>query len=268
MKRPILRYFGGKWVLAPWIIDHFPDHQIYIEPFGGAASVLLRKKRSYAEIYNDLDGEVVNVFRAARDFGEELREKLILTPFSREEFDLSYEETRDPIERARRTIIRSFMGFGSDGVSKKYKTGFRSNSNRSGTTPAHDWKNYGDLFDLLIERLRGVVIENKNAIDVMQQHDSEKTLHYVDPPYVFETRSRPSHHGYRHEMTEEDHENLFRFLNGLKRFVVVSGYNSDLYNDLFSEWVKIEKAALADGAQKRTECLWISKNSLKQGVLL
>ncbi|HBP4591037.1 TPA: DNA adenine methylase, partial [Pseudomonas aeruginosa] len=101
-QRPILRYHGGKWLLAPWIIQHLAPHHTYIEPFGGAASVLLRKARSYAEVYNDLDGDVVNLFRVARDRGEELRQALALTPFAREEFEASYAETTDPLERARR----------------------------------------------------------------------------------------------------------------------------------------------------------------------
>jgi len=112
--RPLLRYHGGKWILAPWIIKHFPsNHRVYCEPFGGAASVLLQKRPCYAEIYNDLDSEVVNLFCIVRDRGSELREALRYTPFSRIEFELSYETTDDEFERARRMVVRSFMGFGT-----------------------------------------------------------------------------------------------------------------------------------------------------------
>lgn len=121
-QRPILRYHGGKWLLAPWIIQHLAPHHTYIEPFGGAASVLLRKARSYAEVYNDLDGDVVNLFRVARDRGEELRQALALTPFAREEFEASYAETSDPLERARRMVVRSFQGFGSAAASGERRT--------------------------------------------------------------------------------------------------------------------------------------------------
>lgn len=124
--RPILRWHGGKFILAPWIISHLPKHRIYVEPLGGAGSVLLRKPRSYAEVYNDRDGEVVNLFRVARERGDDLRRALELTPFSREEFVLSYASTDDPIEQARRTVTRSFMGFGSN--SHNHLTGFRGNS--------------------------------------------------------------------------------------------------------------------------------------------
>jgi len=108
---------------------------------------------------------------------------------AREEFELSYKITDDDFERARRTVVRSFMGFGS-GAASGNKTGFRSNSNRSGTTPAHDWVNYADALPALINRIRGVVIENKDAVLLMQTHDSKQTLNYVDPPYILSTRHK------------------------------------------------------------------------------
>lgn len=268
-----MRYHGGKWLLAPWIIQHLPAHRCYCEPFGGAASVLLRKVRSYAEVYNDLDGEIVNVFRMTRDRGAELKEQLRLTPFSREEFVQSYDHTDDPLEQARRTILRSFMGFGSSSATSGRNnrgasiTGFRSCSNRSGTTPAHDWKNYAECFELLIERLRGVVIENRDAMEVMEAHDGFDTLHYVDPPYVFETRG-DKRKDYRHEMSDDDHVRLAEFLKTLEGSVVVSGYPSQLYDDLYSGWTRLEREALADGAKKRTEVLWLSKPKDYRGPLL
>src|SRR3990172_7088785 len=100
--RPALRYFGGKWRLAPWIVSHFPAHRIYVEPFGGGASVLIRKPRSYGEIYNDIDSHVVNVFRVLRDpqTADELEQLLRLTPFARDEFVLAREPSLDPVEDA------------------------------------------------------------------------------------------------------------------------------------------------------------------------
>jgi DNA adenine methylase len=120
-----------------------PPHRTYVEPFGGGASILLRKPRSYSEVYNDLDGEIVNVFRVLRDPAQakDLANMLRLTPFAREEFNGAYVTTDDSLEQARRTIIRSFMGFGSASANRNHRTGFRANSSRSGTTPAHDWMN-------------------------------------------------------------------------------------------------------------------------------
>lgn len=254
--RPVLRWHGGKWLLAPWIIEHFPSHQVYVEPFGGAASVLMRKARSYAEIYNDLDGDVVNLFRVLRSpRADELVTAVRLTPFSRTEFQEAYQPTDDDFERARRLIIRSFMGFGSNGHNKL--TGFRANSNRSGTTPAHDWVNYPDSLAEVVKRLQGVTVESKDAKAVMLQHDAPTTLHYVDPPYVMATRSDEGA-DYAHEMDDSDHAGLLECLRGLSGMVVLSGYPHPLYDAALSDWQRVEKAALADGAKPRTEVLWIN----------
>lgn len=258
-KRPLLRYHGGKWQLAPWIIAQFPEHRIYIEPFGGAASILLRKPRSFAEVYNDLDSEVVNVFRVARDCGHHLVRALELTPFAREEFEGAYEPTEDPVELARRTIVRSFQGFGSDGVHSSHRTGFRGRSQRSNTTPAHDWHNYPDGLRGILERLRGVVIEHQDACHVIERYDEPAALHYVDPPYLHSTRKRVDRaRGYRHEMTDKDHRKLLGLLNRVKGAVVLSGYPSPIYDKLCRKWERLEKTGpFADGAAQRTEVLWL-----------
>lgn len=261
--RPLLRWHGGKWLLAPWIIEHFPPHRCYVEPYGGAASVLIRKPRSYAEVYNDLDDDVVNLFRVIRDveLGRALHCAVLHTPFARTEFDQAYLPTDDPVERARRLIIRSFMGFGSDGHNGARPTGFRANSSRSGTTPAHDWSNYDEALELIIWRVRGIVIEHRPAIDVMRQQDSPTTLHYVDPPYVHSTRSKAhnsTRKNYRHEMGDADHGQLLDFLRTVAGMVVISGYPHPLYESALSGWQRVERTSLADGARKRTEVLWIN----------
>lgn len=260
--RPLVRYHGGKWRLAPWIISFFPEHRVYTEVFGGGASVLLRKRRSYAEVYNDLDGEIVNLFRVARDQGDELRRRIELTPFAREEFDLSYEPTDDPVDQARRTMVRAGMSVGSTGVCCKNKTGFRSDVKRRGTHPAMDWGRQGKNLGAVIERLQGVVIENRPALDLLRIHDGPETLHYVDPPYVSTTRTTLGGKGaYKHEMTDEDHLELAKVLGSLKGAVIVSGYHSDLYTVLFEGWHRVEYATTAyrgaEGAVDRTEVLWM-----------
>jgi DNA adenine methylase len=247
-------------MLAPWIIQHLPPHRIYVEPFGGAASVLLRKPRSYAEVYNDLDQDVVNLFRVLRDPDQAARLilELQLTPFARAEFAQSYAPSSDPIESARRLVVRSFMGFGSNGHARL--TGFRYNANRSGTTPAHDWANYPDALAATVDRLRGVVIESRPALDLIPQHDGAETLFYVDPPYVAE--SRDAGRDYLHEMTDADHRALAESLSSVRGMVVLSCYPSALYESLYAGWHRVERAALADGGRKRVEVLWINRAAL------
>lgn len=259
IKRPALRWHGGKFMLAPWICDHLPPHRVFVEPFGGAASVLLRKPRSYAEVYNDLDSDVVNLFRVLRsESAAKLVDAVAMTPFSRDEHAEAYLPADDPVERARRLIVRSFMGFGSNGAHRA--TGFRANSNRSGTTPARDWINYPDVIPAIVERLRGVIIENRDAVEVMKAHDGPSTLHYVDPPYLPETRDAGQ--DYAHEMTVADHKNLLAFLQTVEGMVVLSGYPSNLYDEALQDWKRIERDALADGARRRTEVLWINENAV------
>ena len=262
LKRPLLRYHGGKWQLGPWIISHFPPHRTYVEPFGGGGSVLLRKPRAYAEVYNDVWGAVVDVFRVARDPAQaaELERRLRLTPFARDEFRAAYIlETDDIVERARKAIVRSFMGFGSASTNGEYITGFRATSRRSGTTPAHDWAHWPDHIRGFTERLQGVVIENKDAFEVMAHHDGAETLHYCDPPYMHETRNmNRGNASYAHEMTDADHERFCNTVLKLRGMVIVSGYHNALYDRILGGWHVEQCDALADGARARREVLWMN----------
>lgn len=268
--RPVVRWFGGKWLLAPWIIKHFPAHRVYVEPFGGGGSVLLRKPRAYAEVYNDLDREIVNLFRVLRNgpHSERLIELLRLTPFAREEWEGSYEEppAGEVVERARLLVVRSFMGYGANSHNVKASTGFRGSSNHTGrATVAVEWRGYPDALAQAVDRLRGVVIENRAALTVMERHDGPHTLHYVDPPYVWETRGRFSaQRRYVHELDDAGHRELLDRLDTLKGAVVLSGYPSPLYDERLAGWKRIERPALADGARERTEVLWLNPACVQQ----
>lgn len=253
--RPVLRWFGGKWILADWIISHFPEHRVYVEPFGGAGSVLMKKPRSYAEVWNDLDDSVWSLFKVLQSHEStiDLRNSIEATPYSRREFELAHVHHPDPVEKARRLIVRSFMGFGADSASNlASKTGFRGNANRSGTTPAHDWINYPPQLLAFHARLKGVIVENKDAKELMLQHDGPNTLHYLDPPYTPDTRRGGR---YKHEMSLEQHQDLIDFVKTLKGHVVISGYYNPLYDQL--GWEKKARKAYADGAAERTEVIWI-----------
>lgn len=264
MKSPAFRYHGGKFRLAPWVLQRFPPHEVYVEPFGGAAGVLLQKPRCYAEVYNDLDGDVVNFFRVVRDAATraQLIEACALTPYARAEFDQAWETADDAVERARRLVVRAQMGFGSAGATKG-ATGFRIDTRRKYGTAQHLWASFPEGIGRIGERLAGVLIENRPAIEVMRQHDGPDTLHYVDPPYLHSTRVMQSGKAgyYRHEMDEQQHHDLLDTLLALQGKVVLSGYPSPLYDDRLRGWAKHHTSARISagrGAALRTECLWIS----------
>lgn len=260
--RPALRYHGGKFRLAAWVMRFFPPHRIYTEAFGGAAGVLLQKPRSHGEIYNDLDGDVVAFFRCLQrpDLRDRLVQACTLTPYARAEFELAWESTDDPVERARRVCIRAQMGFGSAGATKG-STGLRTDTMRKYTTAQMDWAAYPPVLLDVAERFQQVLVENRPAVDVLQQHDSDETLHFVDPPYVHSTRVLRSQGGYRHEMTDDDHIELLDVLARLQGMVVLSGYATDLYADLLTGWqVHTTSARISSGrgAGVRTESVWIN----------
>lgn len=261
---PVIRYHGGKFRLAPWVLQHFPPHTCYVESFGGAAGVLMQKERSYAEVYNDLDGDIVNLFRVLQgeDTRNALTELLILTPYARAEFELAWEPTDNPVDRARRTIIRAQMGFGSAGATKGV-TGFRIDTKRKYGTAQALWSKYPEQIATIGRRLTGVLIENRPATEVIKAHDGPETLHYVDPPYVHGTRYESAKSGryYRHEMTDADHQALLDTLLETDGMVVLSGYSSDLYQDALEGWSMNSVSARISagrGSSTRQECMWIN----------
>lgn len=261
-KRTVMRYHGGKMTLRAWIISYLAPHRVYVEPYCGAASVLMGKPRSYGEIINDLDGQIVNVFCVLRNptLAERLRQLIELTPFSRADFEQSYETSGDRIEQARRTIFRSHAGFGS-GAASGHDTGFRASVSRSYTTPAQDWASYPGHISSFTERLRGVVIESRPALDLIAAHDGDGVLFYCDPPYPHSTRSQKRRRSqmYNFEMTDDDHRELAKRLRSIKGMAVISGYPCPLYDvEIYPDWRRVEKQTCADGARKRIEVLWIS----------
>lgn len=267
--KPLMRYHGAKFRLAPWVMGFFPEHHTYVEPFGGAAGVLLQKPRSASEVYNDLDGDIVNVFRVLQDqnTADELFRKLVVTPYARQEFEIAFVESSDPVERARRTLIRASMGFGSAGATKQ-RTGFRIDSAREYSPAAHVWSEYPEQIAAFVERLRGVLIENRPAGEVVSGHDRPDTLFFVDPPYLHSTRQMKGHRYYAHEMTDKDHAALLTQLNQAQGLVVLCGYDSEMYNDLLKGWERHQTKARISagrGTSIRTECVWLNPRCAERG---
>lgn len=268
--RPLIRWHGGKFNSARWIVPGFPRHRKYREAYGGGGNILLLKQRVFSEVYNDLGSDVYTLFCVARDpvTKEQLKQALYYTPYSREEFDNSYLPTRDPIETARRLVVRAFMGFSSSAHNAKAKTGFRGKSERSNTTPAHDWVNYPNCLDAVCERLRGVVLENLPALEILQKYDDEDALHYLDPTYVKSARHAGENtEEYEFEMSDDDHRELARVVKMVKGMVVISGYPTDLYDqELYPDWFRVEHKVTASGSaggSERTEVLWLNAAAVR-----
>lgn len=255
---PALRYTGSKWKLADWVISQFPPHQLYCEPFCGSAAIFFRKPISPIEVLNDVYGDLVNFFRVLREKPDELIDQIELTPFSREEYQLAYESSQDPLERARRFYVLSWQSFGAYAGRK---SGWRVQKNtHRGTKITREWKRQDGL-RYAADRLRDAQIENRDAAEVMAYFDSPTTLFYIDPPYVLKSRSEGSRSRYMHEMQDADHRQLAEFLHLVRGMVILSGYDSELYSELYAGWRIVSKSTTTNGNSTATEYLWISPNT-------
>lgn len=257
--KPIFRYTGSKWRIAKWIIQYFPKHAAYIEPFAGSASVLLRKSPSKFEVYNDTFGEVVNVFRILRDpaMCELLERALMLTPYSRDEYYAAFEpppDGADNIESARRFLVRCGMAFGSIGGTRKSPSGWAATPDRSASWAG---KYLPAEFAQWAERMKTVQIDNRDALDVIRQYDAPNALFYCDPPYSADLWGDSKTVYQSHSV---DHAVLLDVLNEAESYVVLSGYQSDMYAEKLRDWQVVTKTAYTANSKagRRTEYLWIS----------
>ena len=264
--RPLMRFHGSKFRKGEWTVRHFWKSKIYVDTNGGALGVLGFKPRSYAEIVNDLDKEIVNLYRVVRNPDEclNLIHLLTLTPFAREEFDLALIPSGDPVEQARRTITKSMLGFSSDAVTRGYRTGFRTGNFKSGRYCAADWASFPPSLRFWLQRLQGVVIENMDMFELIPSKDSPDTLFYVDPPYLHSTRHRQGkHHGYRHELAEAQHIQLAGVLHSIEGKAVIAHYRCPLYDEMYSDWHREDAVSYAQsgggkGSSRRIESIWMN----------
>lgn len=255
MSSPVA-YFGGKGRLAPRIVQTLPPHEHYVEAFGGSLSVLLAKGRSRMETVNDLDQQLMTFWRVLRDRPADLARACALTPHSRAEHQSSYQPASDELEQARRVWVQLTQGRG--GV--RTATGWRhyvDPANSSTSMPEYLQGYVGRMY-AAAERLSGVSLEHRGAIELIERYGrSRNVLLYVDPPYLGTTRVSG---GYLHEMrTEAEHRELASVLRDCHASVVLSGYDSELYNELYPGWhsTRIKTTTGQGGTrQNRTEVLW------------
>ena len=248
----LLNYPGAKWGMAAQIVSLMPPHRSYLEPFFGSGAVLFNKVPSAIETINDVDGDIVNFFTVLRDNPDELIRQIMFTPYSREVFEDAHENRGiTDMDRAFRFAIRSKMGHGF----KTYqKTGFKIDVYaRENSYAVKCWNRMPRDLQEAAERLKGVQIENRHALDLIRKFNHDNVLIYADPPYLLETRGGKQ---YRHEMTEQDHLDLLDALKQHKGPVILSGYPSEMYDRELCGWSVIHRKSYNQNADRRTEVLW------------
>lgn len=262
----IIKYPGAKWGIAEWIISHFPPHHSYLEPFFGSGAVLFNKPRSNIETVNDMDGNVVNLFEWIRKDPERLADAIYWTPYAREVFEKAWETRHietDSFQRAVNFYILMMMGFGCR--SNDVKSGWKKDvKGREAAYAAKCWNKTPEAIKQAAERLRGVQIECKPAVDLIRQFNFQNVLIYADPPYVLDTRYGKQ---YANEMSDEDHTELLEVLKLHNGPVLLSGYDSELYNDLLCGWNRDAVCSRNCKTGKRTEILWMNFDYIKQETL-
>ena len=253
--KAVMKYPGSKWSIAKWIIGFFPEHHSYLEPFFGFGAVLFNKPRSHIETVNDLDGNVVNLFEWIKRDPERLAREIYFTPYARKVYEDAFAAVpEDSFQRAVNFYIRLNMGHGfrTNGEKVGWKNDIQG---RERAYAAQDWSHLPEKIMQAAERLRGVQIENRPAVELIQWFNYKNVLIYADPPYVLSAR-----HGkqYRHEMDDQAQNDLLDVLLAHKGPVVLSGYDSELYNSRLKGWYRRETTCYSQVCSKKREILWMN----------
>ncbi len=258
----VLKYSGSKWRIAKRLVELIPPHHSYVEPYFGSGAVLFNKPPSRIETVNDLDGDVVNLFRCIQEDSGYLARLVMTTPYSRETYDASFKTIPltgippgdDRFRKACRFLAKMWQAYGSrnDG----YKSGWKYDAaGRERMYTLWDWYALPEWIVEAAERLRKVQIERSPALEVIKRFDNRDTFIYLDPPYLLGTRNRKQ---YRHEMDDSDHEELLEAVKQSHAWIMISGYESDMYNSYLQGWHKAYFKSCADGGRARKEVVWMN----------
>lgn len=255
--RSVLRYPGSKWNIASQLVQLIPEHHTYVEPFFGSGAVLFNKQQSNIEMVNDLDSNVVNLFHCIQEDAQNLARMVMTTPFSREIYEVTYRnayDNDDSYQKALKFLIQCWQGYGfrTDGS----KVGWRNDvQGRERAYALWNWYRLPEWLIDIAERLRMVQIENRPALEVIERFNYSNVFMYIDPPYMLHTRTGKQ---YNYEMTDSDHEELLKMLLQSKAKIMLSGYESDMYNDYLAGWGKKQFSSYAEHGKPRTETVWIN----------
>lgn len=251
----VLKYPGSKWSLTGQIIELVPDHHTYVEAFFGSGAVFFSKHPSDIEMINDMDNEVCNLFECIKTDHERLARLAMATPFSRNEYDNTFiREESEPFKRALQFLIKCWQGHGFR--TNGYKVGWKNDvQGRERMYALWNWYRLPEWIIEIAERLRTVQIENRPAVEVINRFNYKNVFMYLDPPYVLGTRTAKQ---YKCEMSDSDHEELLKAIIKSKAKIMISGYESDMYNDYLIGWKKKSFDAKAEYGLKRVETIWMN----------
>lgn len=250
--KAILKYPGGKWRIADWIISHIPPHKVYCEPFFGSGAVFFTKRPAMIETINDINGEIVNLFKVCRERPGELATALKFTPWAREEYVNCKEIEGDEVERARRLLVRHHQSFGT--TNSNLNTWRNSQTYNSPRCPMQ-WAELPETVMQLCARLKEAQIENIDALTLIERYDDPNTLLYLDPPYLQRLRKRGI---YKFEMNDDEHVQLLELILRSKSKICLSAYDSELYNEKLKGWYTAEKPTIAQMGKHRVEKLYMN----------
>ena len=254
--KTVLHYPGSKWKIAPEIVKRIPEHHTYCEPYFGSGAVFFSKEPSAIELINDLDNNVPTLFRCIRDDPEKLAGIVAATPYSRFEYERAFsaENETDDFLRAAYFLITCWQGHGFR--TNGYRVGWKNDVHgRESMYALRNWYNLPEKILEVAERLRCVQIDNRPALEVIKRFNYPDVFMYIDPPYLWKTRTAKQ---YRHEMTDADHEQLLRELLTTQAMIMISGYETDMYNDILKGWHKEQFRSHAEYGGSRIETVWMN----------
>lgn len=260
--RKVLKYPGSKWRLAHELVKMIPDHHTYCEPFAGSMALLFTKTPSPIEVVNDLDSDMVNLFRCIQQDSERLARLVMTTPYSREIYDSQFTGTeyQSEYQKAAGFLVKCWQGHGFRTTGGK--VGWKNDvQGREQAYALWDWYRLPEWIIEVAERLRMVQIEHRPALEVIRRFDFDNVFMYLDPPYLLKTRSRKQ---YAHEMTDADHEELLQTITRSKAQIMLSGYASEMYDTYLRDWTRMELRGAAEYGGTRTEVVWLNFESDRQ----
>jgi DNA adenine methylase len=259
---PPIKWHGGKGPLARRIAALMPPHLNYVEPYAGALSVLLaRDPEGVSEVVNDVDGRLMNLWRVLREPAsfDAFHRLALFTPVAEPMWrEAALElDAADPVRRAWAFFVHVRQSLA--GRMKNFTPISTSRTRRGMNEQASAWLTAIEGLPAVHDRLRRVLILNRDALEVIRKFDGRDTLFYLDPPYVRDTRTAPD--VYTHEMTHEQHRKLLALIKRCRGKVMISGYRNELYDQQLSRWTRHEfdvanHAAGGDVKRRMTEVLW------------